>query len=179
MGLSTVYGIVKQNKGCIECISEEGVGTTVKIHLPLYKEEVQVEMAADKKPLSAVHYGKEVILIVEDEPEILVLCKDELENKGYRVLRAASPHEAILLVEESKELFKLLLTDVVMPGMNGCDLFKKLQQLNPSLKVLFMSGYSSDIVAHDNMLEKGINFIQKPFSLKTLSSMVRNILSQS
>ncbi len=179
MGLSTVYGIVKQNKGCIECRSEVGAGTTFKIHLPRYKEEVQAEMAADKQPLPSDLYGKETILIVEDEPEILVLCKDELENKGYSVLTAASPHEAILLAKESVGVVKLLLTDVVMPGMNGCDLFKKLQQLSPSLKVLFMSGYSSDIVAHNNLLDEGVNFIQKPFSLKSLSRMVQNTLNQS
>jgi len=179
MGLSTVYGIVKQNKGYIECRSEEGGGTTFKIHLPRYKGEVQDKSDADNQPLSAGHYSKETILIVEDEPEILVLCKDELENKGYRVFTAASPHDAILLAEESEGAVKLLLTDVVMPGMNGCDLFKKLQQINPSLKVLFMSGYSSDIVAHNNLLEEGINFIQKPFSLKSLSKMVANIVNQS
>lgn len=177
MGLSTVYGIVKQNQGCIECRSEVGVGTTFKIHLPRYKEEVLVEVELEKQSLSADHSNKETILIVEDEPEILVLCKDELENKGYRVFTAASPHEAISLVEESEGAVKLLLTDVVMPGLNGCDLFKKLQQLNPSLKVVFMSGYSSDIVAHNNLLDEGINFIQKPFSLKSLSRMVQNMLN--
>ncbi len=179
MGLSTVYGIVKQNKGCIECRSEEGAGTTFKIHLPRYQEEVQVERGTHKQSSSAGHYGKETILIVEDEPEILVLCKDELENKGYRVLTAASPHEAMQLAEESAGVIELLLTDVVMPGMNGCDLFKKLQPINPSLNVLFMSGYSSDIVAYNNLLDEGVNFIQKPFSLKSLSRMVQNMLSQS
>ncbi len=179
MGLSTVYGIVKQNKGCIECKSERGVGTSFKIHLPRYKDEVQSETVESEQPLLEGNFGKESILIVEDEPEILTLCKDELESKGYGVLMAASPYQAIQLAGESEEPIKLLLTDVVMPKMNGCDLFKKLQQLNPSLKVLFMSGYSSDIVAHNNLLEEGVNFIQKPFSLKSLSKMVQNMLRQS
>ncbi len=179
MGLSTVYGIVKQNKGCIECRSEKGVGTTFRIHLPRYKEKMQDESVENEQSLLTKNYGKEVILIVEDEPEILALCKDELQNKGYRVLTAASPHEAILLAEETSGVIDLLLTDVVMPGMNGCDLFKTLQQPNQSLKVLFMSGYSRDIVAHNNLFEEGINFIQKPFSLKSLSRMVQNMLSQS
>ena len=179
MGLSTVYGIVKQNKGCLECRSEEGEGTTFKIHLPRYKEEVFAD-PVESQQLSAINkYGKETILLVEDEQEILELCKIELENKEYRVLGAPSPHEAIRVAGEYEGVISLLLTDVVMPGMNGCDLFKKLQQLNPSLKVLFMSGYSSDVIAKNNLLEDGINFIQKPFSLKSLSRMVQNIVNQS
>ncbi len=179
MGLSTVYGIVKQNKGSIECRSEKGIGTSFKIHLPRYRDESEAENVESDQSLFALNYGKEAILIVEDEPEILVLCKDELEKKGYRVLTAAAPSEAIPLATQSEEDIKLLLTDVVMPGMNGCDLFKELQQCNPSLKVLFMSGYSSDIIASNNMLDEGINFIQKPFSLKSLSRMVQNMLCQS
>jgi len=179
MGLSTVYGIVKQNQGRIECRSEKGVGTSFKIHLPRYKDEAETENIESEQSRFALNYGKEAILIVEDEPEILVLCKDELEKKGYRVLTAAAPSEAIPLATQSEEAIKLLLTDVVMPGMNGCDLFKELQQRNPSLKVLFMSGYSSDIVATNNMLDEGVNFIQKPFSLKSLSKMVQNMLRQS
>ena len=179
MGLSTVYGIVKQNSGCLECRSEEGEGTTFKIHLPRYREEVFADPGESQQSSTADKYGKETILLVEDEQDILELCKIELENKEYRVLGAPSPHEAIRLAGEYEGVITLLLTDVIMPGMNGCDLFNKLQQLNPSLKVLFMSGYSSDVVARNNLLEEGINFIQKPFSLKSLSKMVQHIVNQS
>ncbi len=179
MGLSTVYGIVKQNNGCLECRSEEGEGTTFKIHLPRYKEEVFADLIKSQQPSTADKYGKETILLVEDEQDILELCKIELENKEYRVLGALSPHEALRLAGEYEGVITLLLTDVIMPGMNGCDLFKKLQQLNPSLKVLFMSGYSSDVIARNNLLEDGTNFIQKPFSLKSLSRMVQNIVNKS
>ena len=179
MGLSTVYGIVKQCKGTIECRSQEGKGTTFKIFLPRHQNEV---FAAPEKPEQAsivAKYGKETILLVENEPEILHLCQVELEKKGYRVLAAAAPDAAIQLAVESKEAIKLLLTDVVMPGMNGCDLFKVLQEYNPSLKVLFMSGYSSDIVADKDLIDERVNFIQKPFSLKSLSIMVQKILIRS
>ena len=176
LGLSMIYGIVKQNNGCIECNSDYGKGTNFKIHLPRYKGGY-TDPDESEQPAPAIHQGKETILLVEDEPDIQRLCKFELEQAGYTVLSATTPNKAILLAEQYKGNITLLLTDVVMSELNGCDLAEKLQLVNPQLKVLFMSGYSSDVIAHDNLLDEGVNFIQKPFSLKSLSMMVQNVLN--
>ena len=178
LGLSTVYGIVKQSNGCIECMSEAGKGTNFKIHLPRQSGWAG-EPEESKQSISTEKQGKRRILIVEDEPDILILCKLELEQTGYTVLTASTPNSAILLAKEYEGGIELLLTDVVMPEMNGCDLVKKLLLTNPALKTLFMSGYSCDIVAQNNLLDEGVNFIQKPFSLKLLTTMVQNILNPS
>ena len=176
LGLSTVYGIVKQNKGCIECITDTGKGTTFHIHLPRYSA-VSDKMEENKAPSSSgIIQDKETILIVEDELNILNLCKLKLEQDGYTVLSATTPNRAILLAGEYEGKIDLLLTDVVMPEMNGCDLFKKLLLVNPTLQTLFMSGYSFDFITQNNLLDEGINFIQKPFSLKSLTMMVKDIL---
>lgn len=178
LGLSTVYGIVKQSNGCIECHSHPGKGTTFKVHLPRhmvgYTDPDQIaELFASNR------HDQETILLVEDEPDILSLCKFELEQTGYIVLSATTPNEAIQLAEQYQGRIALLLTDVVIAEMNGCDLAKKLLLINPQLKVLFMSGYSRDVIAHNNQLDEGANFIQKPFSLKSLAVMVRHLLDQS
>ena len=177
LGLSTVYGIVKQNKGCIECITDTGKGTAFHIHLPLYSAvSDKMEESKSKTPSpSGIIQGKETVLIVEDELNILNLCKLKLEQDGYTVLTATTPNRAILLAGEYEGKIDLLLTDVVMPEMNGCDLFKKLLLVNPTLQTIFMSGYSFDFITQNNLLDEGINFIQKPFSLKSLTMMVTDI----
>jgi two-component system cell cycle sensor histidine kinase/response regulator CckA len=175
LGLSTVYGIVKQSNGYIECSSEPGKGSTFKINLPRHNAEYSEP--GERKQLSASDKEvKETILIVEDELNILGLCKLKLEQTGYMVLTATTPGSAILLAEQYRGQIDLLLTDVVMPEMNGCDLVKKLLLVNPALKTLFMSGYSCDVITQQNYLDEGVNFIQKPFSLKSLVMMVKNIL---
>jgi two-component system cell cycle sensor histidine kinase/response regulator CckA len=118
------------------------------------------------------------VLVVEDEPELLTMEKMILEKLGYRVLAAGTPGEAIGLAEEHASEIHLFITDVVMPEMNGRDLAERLQSLYPSMKIMFMSGYTSDVIAHRGVLEEGVNFIQKPFSMKDLAAKVREALRE-
>jgi signal transduction histidine kinase/response regulator RpfG family c-di-GMP phosphodiesterase len=174
LGLATVYGIVKQNNGFINVYSEPGLGTTFTIYLPRYvgkAEKTCVEGTA-KLPLR----GQETILLVEDEPAILNITKIILTKQGYNVLDANSPNEALRLASEQTSEIHLLITDVVMPVMNGRDLAKKLQSLYPELKTLFMSGYTANVIAHHGVLDDGVYFIQKPFSLPNLAAKVRGVL---
>ena len=174
LGLATTYGIVKQNKGFINVYSEPGQGTTFKIFLPRHLgmiKEVKLEPSGEILP----GHG-ETILLVEDEPEIMKMAETMLGKLNYQVLAANTPGEAILLAGEQAGAIDLLLTDLVMPEMNGRNLSEKLQSLYPGFKTLFMSGYTANVVAHHGILEEGINFIQKPFSMKGLSSKIREVL---
>lgn len=174
LGLSTVYGIVKQNHGFINVYSEPGQGTSFKIYLPQHKgESVQFQV---KDTVSPVAEGIETVLLVEDEPALLELGQMMLKSLGYRVLAAGSPLEALELVRSGREDIHLLLTDVVMPEMNGKDLFSRLLALYPRLRCLYMSGYTADVIAHHGVLEEGVNFIQKPVSTKDLAVKVRAVL---
>ena len=174
LGLATVYGIVRQNNGFINVYSEPGLGTAFTIYLPRY-----VGKAGPARTEGAVEpakRGKETILLVEDEPAILNITSMILEKQGYTVLAANTPSEAIRLAGEHIDKIHLLMTDVVMPEMNGKDLARKLQSVYPQLKCLYMSGYTSNVIAHHGVLDEGINFIQKPFSLPDLASKVRDVL---
>ncbi len=175
LGLATIYGIVKQNGGFINVASETGKGTTFRIHLPLQLPEA---LPRDKEPLAAaaVHQGRETILLVEDEPAILQLGAHMLEKLGYHVLAAATPGQAIRLAEHNSGRIHLLLTDVIMPEMNGRDLAKRLLALHPNMRILFMSGYTADTIAQHGVLDEGVQFIQKPFSRAELSAKVREAL---
>jgi PAS domain S-box-containing protein len=174
LGLATVYGIVKQNNGFIDVYSNPGQGTSFKIYLPRYLgTDEQVSAAGPKESAGR---GQETVLMVEDEPAILDLGKQMLELQGYRVLAAGTPGEAIRLAEEHMGEIHLLMTDVVMPEMNGRDLASKLLSLYPGLKRLFMSGYTADAIAHHGVLDEGIHFIQKPFSFDALVAKVREAL---
>ena len=174
LGLATVYGIVKQNGGFIDVYSEPERGTSFRIYLPRYlgKEE-QIQAA---EVTTAVERGKETVLLVEDELAILDVATQMLEMQGYRVLAAATPGAAIRLAEEHRGEIHLLMTDVVMPEMNGRELAEKLLSLYPGLKRLFMSGYTADAIAHHGVLDEGVQFIQKPFTFKTLAAKVREVL---
>ena len=174
LGLSTVYGIVKQNDGFINVYSEPGNGTTFKIYLPRYAGQavgVQQE-AIEEIPLS----NGETVLVVEDEPMLLNMDKRMLERLGYRVLTAGGPSQALDLAEAHAGEIRLVITDVVMPDMNGRDLAEKLLSLYPDMKILFMSGYTATVIAHRGVLDEGVNFIQKPFSFKCLGVKVRESL---
>jgi two-component system, cell cycle sensor histidine kinase and response regulator CckA len=176
MGLSTVYGIVKQNNGSIECESNIGKGTSFRISLPLHNESTdtngdELETEPEKSG------GTETILLVEDEHDILKLCKLMLESRGYNVLSTATPSEAIKITKRHKGNINLLLTDVIMPEMNGNELSKKLQSIQPNLKTLFMSGYTTEIVSHQKRANNDVAFIQKPFSLNTLIKAVHESLN--
>ena len=175
LGLSMVYGIVKQNNGIIECKSEPDKGTTITIHLRLYSAQAMVEHEEKQKQLT--YKGHQTILLVEDEEPILNLCKLMLERNGYLVLTAASPAEALLTAKNYDGTIDLLLTDVIMPEMTGSELSKKLYTSRPELKTLFMSGYTADVIANNGVLDSGVNFIQKPFNVKSLSTAVHSILN--
>jgi len=174
LGLSTVYGIVKQNNGFINVYSEPGKGTTFRIYLPQHEgkaERVPFE-ATDELPLSR----GETILLVEDEASILKLGKRMLEALGYRVLPANTVSQAIELTKKHADTINLLVTDVIMPEMNGRELSEQLIKLCPGLQVLFMSGYTADVIAHRGELEKGVHFISKPLSKNELARKIRKIL---
>jgi two-component system, cell cycle sensor histidine kinase and response regulator CckA len=176
LGLATIYGIVKQNNGFLNVYSEPGRGTTFKIYLP--RHIGKAEQAGTKEPPEPVSRGQETILVVEDEPAILDLSQIMLEQQGYQVLAAATPGEAIRLAEEHPGAIHLLITDVVMPEMNGRDLAKKILSCYPGIRRLFMSGYTADMIAHQGVLDEGVWFIQKPFSRKDLLAKVREVLDQ-
>jgi PAS domain S-box-containing protein len=175
LGLSTVYGIVQQNSGFITVSSEPGLGTTFKIYWPRHKAEAKPESVVDttaKPDLS----GDETILFVEDEKALLDLGKRMLERQGYTVVAASTPEEAIRLAGEYGARIRLLVTDVIMPGMNGVDLAKRLLATIPGLRWIFMSGYTANVIAHHGVLDDGVNFIPKPFSRQELAAKVRAVL---
>jgi two-component system cell cycle sensor histidine kinase/response regulator CckA len=175
LGLSTVYGIVKQHGGSISVYSEKGQGSIFKVYIPKVVE--QGAAIEKRQPLpEELACGIETILVVEDNDMVRKLTCDMLTNLGYQVLVAENPDRCIELVKERKCPFHLLLTDVVMPKMNGVDLFDTLHLMLPNLKVLFMSGYASDVIGRHGVLDEKINFIQKPFSLHALSQKVRHAL---
>ena len=174
LGLATVYGIVKQNQGFITVDSKIGLGTIFNIYLPRFKDTEEPDLEAGE--FTPVKRGKETVLLVEDETIILEMATKMLQLQGYTVLAAAMPSRAIELVKNYTGQIHLLMTDVIMPEMNGRDLATQLQTLYPSLKLLFMSGYTSDIINDNGVLSEGVNFIQKPFLLEELITKVQEIL---
>ena len=176
LGLATVYGIVKQNNGFINVYSEPGEGTTFRIYLPRMEGSVE-EHRVDSAPEIPRGHG-EIVLVVEDEEAILALSRTILEHLGYTVLTASSPRQALRqAVMAHDEGIDLLITDVVMPEMNGRDLAKEFQAVYPEIKVLFVSGYTENVIAHRGVLDKGVCFLPKPFSLEDLAAKVRETLA--
>lgn len=175
LGLATVYGAVKQNNGFINIYSEPGQGTTFSIYLPREATSNSCQSAVEG-PVAAAPRGQETILLVEDEPAILNIASLMLEQQGYTVLKADTPGRAIELAREHHGEIHLLMTDVIMPDMNGRDLSKNVLSIYPGLKRLFMSGYTADVIAHHGVLDEGVNFIQKPFSLQSMAAIVRDVL---
>jgi PAS domain S-box-containing protein len=176
LGLATVYGIVKQNNGFINVYSEPGQGSTFKIYLSRLVVDEDIGKAVPEK--TAAVGGTETILLVEDEPSILRMTRIMLERKGYSVLPAATPGEAIDLAKTHSDKIHLLMTDVVMPEMNGRDLAGKLTALYPDIRLMFMSGYTANVIAHHGVLDAGVAFIQKPFSMTDLMVKVREVLGK-
>ncbi|MFH0974792.1 MAG: PAS domain S-box protein [Spirochaetota bacterium] len=175
LGLATVYGIVKQNNGLINVYSEPGHGTIFKIYLPCIKEDIEI---LREELVSQIPHGNETLLLVEDEPLTLKMTREMLESLGYQVLAARNPGDAIKIATEYSSKIQLLVTDVIMPDMNGKDLKIKLSLICPKLKCLFTSGYTSDIIAHQGVLDDGVNFIQKPFSIHDIAAKIREILDK-
>jgi len=175
LGLATVYGSINQNHGFITVDSTLGKGTTFQIYLPRSADpEAEAE---EKTPIPPSEDGHETILLVEDDELLLALGQQMLEALGYTVLAANLPDKALCLAEEHSGKFDLLLTDVIMPGMNGQELATHLQALRPSLKCLFMSGYTAEMLAIDNVLPAGVHFIPKPFSTRELDAKIREVLA--
>ncbi len=176
LGLATVYGIVKQNSGFINVYSEPGQGTTFSIYLPL---AVGLTLADIKSPGSTIATNNtETILIVEDEQNLLHICQTMLLDLGYNVLAAGTPEAALRLAADHKDGIDLLLTDVVMPGMNGRELQTQMQKSNPDVKCLFMSGYTANVISHHGVLDQDVHFIQKPFTFKEISGKIVETLNR-
>ena len=176
LGLSTVYGIVKQSDGDICVYSEPGKGATFKIYLPRVDEPL--EERREKVLGDELLRGSETILLVEDEENVRKLALRVLERQGYKVLSARDGDDALLICEQFKDPIHLMLTDVVMPGMSGHELAKRLKSLHPKMKVLYMSGYTDDTIVLHGVLVEGVNYIQKPFTVDALTKKVREVLEQ-
>jgi len=174
LGLSTIYGIVQQNNGSISVVSEVGNGTEFKICFPVSKGTLS-KKKTEQKDVKYSPSGK-TILLVEDEGAILEMIEMMLEEFGYNVFSANTPGKAVNLAAESSETIDLLLTDVVMPEMNGKKLAQMINTHNRDLKTVYMSGYTADVIANEGVLDEGMNFIQKPFSMKELRDKIENVL---
>jgi two-component system cell cycle sensor histidine kinase/response regulator CckA len=172
LGLSTVYGIVKQSGGYVWLESEPGKGTTVRIHLPEAEPALQEE---PPRPTVAAR-GGETVLVVEDEPVVRGLARAALEDSGYLVMEAGDGAEALALLAKSNGEIDLVLSDVVMPRMGGKELDERLRSLRPDLPLLFMSGYPGHEMAERGLIAPSASFIQKPFSPQELALRVRGIL---
>jgi PAS domain S-box-containing protein len=176
LGLATVYGIVKQSGGYIWVYSELGQGATFKVYLPRASGENEADAnAAGDRPMAV---GTEGVLVVEDEHAVRLLTRRILEKAGYRVFDAPNAREAEALFEQHNQLFSLLVTDVIMPGSSGPALYERLARQRPDLKVLYVSGYTDDTIAHQGQLDPGVEFLQKPFAADVLHRRVREILDR-
>jgi len=175
--MATVYGIVKQSQGTVGVYSEPGHGTTVKIYLP--RVEAVPEAGEPARAPAIALGGSETILLVEDEASVRKAVRVILRRSGYTVLEAAGPGEALLLAERQKKPVHLMITDVVMPHMRGPELARKLAARYPEMKVLYVSGYTDNAIVHHGVLDPGLNFLSKPFSLEDLLKKIRQVLGDS
>jgi CheY-like chemotaxis protein len=174
--LSTVYGIVKQNGGEISIESSPGRGTAVRIYLPLAADAINVRVSPGRR--HSAETGTETILLVEDEAEVRRLAREILTRQGYLVLEAASGPEALRLWQERSGAVDMILTDVVMPQMSGPKLVERLKALCPDVRVVYMSGYTDDVIARHGIISAETEFLQKPFTLDSLAAKVRSVLDQ-
>jgi two-component system cell cycle sensor histidine kinase/response regulator CckA len=176
LGLSTIYGIIKQNNGFIWVYSEPGQGSTFKIYLPKVKGDVKGE-EKEQTPVIKLD-GSETVLIVEDDDSLRKLAQKSLQPHGYRVLAAENGEDALRVSKEHEGPIDLLITDVVMPKMGGKEVAERLQPLYPQMKTIYMSGYTDDSIVHRGVLAPGLNFIEKPFSPEGLARKVREVLNK-
>jgi DNA-binding NtrC family response regulator len=171
--MSTVFGIVKQNRGAIEVHSDIGKGTTVNVYLPSIHEPAPLEVEHVQAHPTR---GTETILLVEDEDMVRKLVRETLEREGYTLLDASGPDEAQRICESHQGFIHLMITDVVMPRSSGRELADRVAFLRPEMKVLYMSGYTDNAILDSGVLDKGANFLQKPFSPQVLARKVREVL---
>ncbi|NNK00981.1 MAG: response regulator, partial [Desulfatitalea sp.] len=173
LGLSTVYGIAKQNGGGVNVYSEPGYGTIIRIYIPRFVgEETPIALSETVRQLT----GNETILVVEDEEQIMRLCQRMLERNGYTVIAVDKPGEAIVLCEKHPGPIHLLVTDVIMPSMDGKELNDRIKAMQPDVRTLYMSGYTANIIASRGIQAEGDYFIQKPLSPKAFLTKIREIL---
>jgi len=176
LGLATVFGIVQQHQGWINVYSEVGRGTTFRVYLPRLARNAAAAAAA-QPALSPKPGGRETILLVEDDPALRLAVRDSLARLGYRILEAPTGVKALEVWNQNRGEIRLLLTDLVMPdGMTGKNLAQRLLQENPALKVIYMSGYSAEVVGKDFPLQEGYNFLTKPFQSHKLAITIRDRL---
>ena len=176
LGMSTAYGIVKQHGGHIRASSEPGLGTTMKIYLPASAEPPDTQALSLQK--DRTHRGSESILIAEDDQQVRNMASTALSRHGYQVLAAADGREALSLMKTHPGSIDLLLTDVIMPDINGKELFDRISAVHPDIRVLYMSGYTNDVIADHGVIDEGVHFLEKPFHIKTLAAKVRAVLDQ-
>jgi two-component system cell cycle sensor histidine kinase/response regulator CckA len=174
LGLATCFGIIKQNNGHIRLSSEENKGTTFKVYLP--RVTVVGNSLTPPAETAGLTQGAETILLVEDDALVRGLAVRVLKQQGYRLLEAANGHEALTLVEQYGPEIRLMISDLVMPGISGKILAEQLHLSHPQIKVLFISGYTDDVISHHGILEPGIHFLQKPFLPVKLAQKIREIL---
>jgi len=177
LGLSMVYGIVKQSGGYIWVYSEPDRGTTFKIYLPRVDQPVEATNG-ESRPKS-VQRGTETILLVEDDPQLRQLSSSILAHCGYKMLVASTPEEGLAICRANHRDIRLLITDVVMPRMNGRQLAEQIAQVSPNVRVLYISGYTSNAIVHYGVLDPGLWFLPKPFTLSALIAKVREVLDAS
>ena len=177
LGLATVYGIVKQNNGFIQVESDAEMGTDVRIYFPRAAGDVSAD--TQQNPGAALPGGKETLLVIEDEPAVLHLTERILSDLDYNVLTSRTPSEALRLAQRHKGQIALLVTDLVMPDMNGWELSERLLHLRPELKILYVSGYADDRIANKDPRAEGIELLQKPFTPQQLATRVRKVLDQA
>ncbi len=174
LGLSTVYGIIKQNDGFIYVYSEKGKGTVFNIYWPAVEEESKKDTEKDK--VEEIKGGNETILLIEDNREVLEFSKMGLSEYGYKIIGMNNPLKVIPFLKKEKPNIDLVISDVVMPGINGKDLIKKIKELYPEAKIIFTSGYTDDEVLNIKIKDKSVNFINKPYTIRELALIVREVL---
>ena len=176
LGLATVYGVMQQNGGWIDVKSSSGAGTSFELHFPRIEVQPALPTASEAATPHQVH-GGERILLVEDDPAVRDFLRSVLEDRGYHVVEALDGMDALDIARKQRHDIQLLITDVVMPGMNGKQLAERLRQERPTLKVIFLSGYSTDVIGHRGVLERDVAFLQKPVSPEVLAAKVHDVLN--